>query len=386
MNKYNFDKKTNRVSTYSLKWSESNTLPMWVADMDFETAPEVKSEIIKRAEHGIFGYSEINDEWREAYTSWWRRRHLLEMNKDRLIFSTGVVPSVSSIIRHLTGKGDGIVILSPVYNCFYKCIKNNNRVVVESKLIYRNNTYSIDFDDLEEKLKKKENTLLLFCNPHNPVGRIWKEDELRRVGEIALKTGTLVITDEIHCDLTTPGKDYIPFIGLDKRFEENTLMLMSPTKTFNLAGINTSAMYVPNESLYNTIERGINIDECGEPGAFAIPSVIAAFRYGEEWLNELRVYLQNNKEIVENYVKKNIPSLSVVTGDATYLMWLDYTKINKDSDLASFIKKKTGLWITEGSEYGSGGEGFLRMNIATQKENVLDGLERLKRGIELYKL
>lgn len=386
MNKYNFDKKTNRVSTYSLKWSESDILPMWVADMDFETAPSVKKAIIERAQHGIFGYSEVDDKWREAYTSWWKRRHNLELNKDNLIFSTGVVPSISSLIKHLTERGDGVVVLSPVYNCFYRSITCNERKVVESKLIYKDNTYSIDYEDLREKLEKKENKMLIFCNPHNPTGRIWSKEELLKVEEIALETNTIVITDEIHCDLTSPGKNYVPYLTISPRCRENVIMLMSPTKTFNLAGIHTSAMYTDNKDLFNKASDGANTDECGEPGAFSIQASVAAFNHGEEWLNELREYLWKNRELVENYIKENIPELEVVPGDATYLMWINYGKINNDDNLTEFIKEKTGLWITEGTLYGSGGEGFFRMNIATQEKNVLDGLERLKKGVELYKL
>lgn len=381
-----FDKEIDRKNTGSMKWDVSEgELPMWVADMDFETAPEITEAMIKRAKHGVFGYTLIQDDWYEAYQNWWKKRHQFEIKKEWLLFCTGVVPAISSIIRKMTTVAENVVVMTPVYNIFFNSILNNGRNVLESKLVYKDGVYQIDFEDLEEKLANPQTSMLLFCNPHNPVGKIWDKDTLEKIGELCIKHHVLVLSDEIHCDITRPGKEYIPFASVSDSCKYNSITCVAPTKTFNLAGIQTSAVIVPNETIRHKVNRGLNTDEVAEPNVFAAIAPVAAFNYGAKWLDELREYLWENRNYVEQYVKNEIPDLSVVEADATYLLWLDCRKITENSSkICRFLRKETGLYVSSGRAYRNG-NGFLRINLACQKEKVIDGMKRLKRGIQEYK-
>ncbi|MBQ9198734.1 MAG: pyridoxal phosphate-dependent aminotransferase [Lachnospiraceae bacterium] len=385
--RYDFDKMTDRKGTYSIKWRVGeNELPMWIADMDFETAPEIVVALEKRVAGRIFGYSDIPDEWYEAYIGWWKRRHGVEIKKEWLIYSAGVIPTISSTVRKLSAPAEKVVILTPVYNMFYNCILNNGRTVVESKLIYKDGSYSIDYEDLEDKLADPQTALMVFCNPHNPVGRIWSREELTRVGELCIEHDVRLIVDEIHCDLTDPDKEYVPFASLEDKITDNAIIAIAPTKTFNIAGLQTSAVIVKDRALRHKVWRQINTDEVGEPNAFAIDVVLAAFNEGENWLDELRTYIYNNKCLVEGYIKENIKEISLVPSEATYLLWLDCGKLtNNSKELMKHIRKETGLYLSAGTHYGSGGESFLRLNIACPKERLMDGLARLEKGIHSYK-
>lgn len=255
--KYDFDKLTDRRGTGSLKWDVPHgELPMWVADMDFETAPEIIRALQERAVHGIFGYHVVTEDWYEAYRSWWERRHQLEMEKEWLIFCTGVVPAISSTVRKLTTVGENVLIQTPVYNIFFNSIRNNGRNVLESPLVYKNGEYSIDFADLEEKLADPQTTLMLLCNPHNPIGKIWDSETLARIGELCGKHHVLVLSDEIHCDLTDPEYRYIPFASVSRACRDNSITCLAPTKAFNLAGLQTAAVMVPNPVLRHKLNRG----------------------------------------------------------------------------------------------------------------------------------
>lgn len=379
--KYDFDKIINRKNSYSCKWdTKENELPMWIADMDFETAPKIIEELHKRVDNGAFGYTYVPPEWNQAYSSWWERRHHYKIDEDSLIFSTGVVPSLSTLVRKLTTPHENVVLLTPVYNIFYNSVINNGRRVLECPLLYKDGSYEINWIDLENKLSDSETTLLIFCNPHNPVGKIWSKEEIERVGELCKENNTLVISDEIHCDLTRPGKEYIPFASVNETNSNISITCIAPTKCFNLAGLSSSAMFTSNKALFNKANRAINTDECGEPNAFAITATLTAFNECEDWLDELREYIFENRDIAEKYIKENIPEIIPVKGDATYLMWLDASFLNSDNKLSERIREKTGLWLSEGSHYGQGGEGFLRMNIACPRSMLMDGLERLKKG------
>lgn len=385
--KYNFDEMTDRKNTNSLKWDiDENELPMWVADMDFETAPSVTDAIKRRAEHGIFGYSIIPDEWYAAYQNWWKTRYSFEIEKDWLIFCTGVVPAISSVVRKLTTPAENVVILTPVYNIFYNSILNNGRRVLECPLRYENGEYSIDFDDLEKKLALPQTTMMIFCNPHNPTGKTWDAETLEKVGEMCERCGVVVISDEIHCDLTEYGKKYIPFASVSEKCRNNSITCIAPTKSFNIAGLQTAAVVVPNEHLRNRVDRGLNTDEVAEPNCFAIQAAIAAYENGGEWLDELRKYIDKNRETVAEFVKSELPQIKLVKSEATYLLWLDCSEVCENSKkLAAFIRKETGLYLSNGVQYGTGGEKFLRLNIACPRARLADGLERLKKGILSYK-
>ena len=383
MGKYDFDTPVNRRNTESLKWDVAdNELPMWVADMDFKTAPEIRKAIAERLEHGVFGYSDITDEWYSAYQNWWSQRHGLDIKREWLIFSTGVIPSLSSIVRKLTTPNEKVIIQTPVYNIFFNSIINNGCRPLENPLHYENGRYSMDFEDLEKKMANPQASLMILCNPHNPVGMIWDKDTLAKVGELAKKYGVTIVSDEIHCDITAPGKDYVPFASVSDTCRDVSITCIAPTKAFNIAGLQTSAVVVPNPFLRHKVWRALNTDEVAEPNSFAQVVTEAAFNLGGDWLDEMREYVFENRRIAEDFINKEIPSIRAVPGEATYLMWLDISSLGKSSDeVASFIRKETGLYITEGLEYGESGRFFLRMNVACTKETLKDGLNRLKEGV-----
>lgn len=385
---YDFDTVCDRRNTASLKWNVAeNELPMWVADMDFKTAPEVIAELQMRLSHGVFGYSEVTDEWYDAIINWWDMRHGFKPEKDGLIFCTGVVPALSSIVRKLTTPAEKVLIQTPVYNIFFNSIVNNGRNVLESPLVYDrdNREYNIDFNDLEEKLSDPQTTLMILCNPHNPVGKIWDKETLARIGSLAKRHNAVVVSDEIHCDITDPGKGYVPFASVNEECEKNSITCIAPTKAFNLAGLQTAAVYVPDKFLRHKVWRGLNTDEAAEPNAFAVTAAVAAFTKGGSWLNALRGYLYKNKEIVSEFLLKNLPQMRLVNSEATYLLWLDCGDICSDTtELQKFIRQKTGLYLSEGAQYGRSGAAFLRMNIACPKATLTDGLERLHEGITQY--
>lgn len=384
--KYDFDKLTDRRGTFSLKWDvKDGELPMWVADMDFETAPEIRKAIEERASHGIFGYTDVPEQWYDAISDRWNRRFGFRIQKDWLIFCTGIVPAISSIVRKLTTPAEKVLIQTPVYNIFYNSILNNGRNVTESPLIYQNGTYSIDFKDLEEKLSDPQTSLMILCNPHNPVGKIWDCETLAMIGELCQKHGVTVISDEIHCDLTAPGKTYIPFASVSETCAQISVGCIAPTKSFNLAGLQTAAVYVPEPKLRHKVSRGLNTDEVAEPNAFAVTAAITAFTRGDEWLDELRKYIEENKQAAAGFIKKYIPSLFLVPSEATYLLWIDCSQVTSDSvRLAEHIRSTTGLYLCDGAQYGEAGRQFLRLNIACPRTRLENGLERLKKAIYSY--
>lgn len=381
---YDFDIITDRRRADAVKWAVGeNELPMWVADMDFKAAPEIINAITERAQHGIFGYTDLCDDWYDAYIGWWSRRHGYTMQKDRLIFCTGVVPAISSIIRKLTTPNENIVVLSPGYGMFFNCAVNSGRAVSESVLKYSNGEYEIDYDDLESRLADPQTAMMIVCNPHNPIGKIWTRDELLRIGMLCKKHGVLVLSDEIHCDITSPGKEYIPFASLSDELRDISITCIAPTKAFNLAGIQTAAVSVPEPFLYHKVWRGLNTDDVAEPNAFATVAAIAAFTHGEKWLDELREYIYANKCHAVDYIKRNIPQIKVNNSDATYLLWLDCRDIySGEPEISEVIRAKTGLFLSGGSHYGKGGDGFARMNVACPRTLLDDGLARLKAAVD----
>lgn len=384
--KYDFDTSIDRRNTDSLKWDVADgELPMWVADMDFQTAPEVRAAIETRAAHGVFGYCVVSDAWYGAYTGWWKRRHGFSMERDWLIFCTGVVPAISSIVRKMTTPAEKVLVQPPVYNIFYNSILNNGRQALENPLRQEKDGFAIDFDDLERKLADPQTTLMILCNPHNPVGKIWDKAELQRIGELCAKYHVLVLSDEIHCDLTDPGCDYVPFASVSDVCRANSITCIAPTKAFNLAGLQTAAVVVPDETIRHKVWRGLNTDEIAEPNAFAVTAAVAAFTQGEAWLDELREYLFRNKKLAADYIGREIPQLAVSPAQATYLMWIRYLgEKGTAAEAAGYVRRKTGLYLSEGTQYGSGGEGFLRLNAACPRAALEDGLQRLKKGMAAY--
>ena len=378
---YDFSKRTNRLNSNSLKWDvKKDELPMWVADMDFETAPEIIEAIKKKVDLGIFGYTIVPNDYYLAISDWWSRRHNFNIEKEWILFCTGVVPAISSIVRKMTNVGDNILIQSPVYNIFYNSIINNGRRVLSSDLSFDGRNYYIDFDDLEKKLSNPLTTLMILCNHHNPIGKVWDREILMKIGELCLKHNVLVLSDEIHCDLTYENNRYTPFASTSPEIAQNSITCIAPTKTFNLAGLQTSSIIIPNEDIRRKVNRGINTDEVAEPNAFAMEATIAAFTKGEPWLKELIQYLYKNKELVKQFITKELPQLNLINSQATYLLWIDCNSITSDSEeLCRYIRETTGLYLSSGTVYGANGNGFIRLNIACSRERLEDGLFRLKK-------
>ncbi len=346
---------------------------------------EYKEELAIRTAHGIFGYTDIPKEWAEAYVNWWDKRHGYQMEEESLIFCTGVVPAISSIVRKLTTPAEKVLIQTPVYNIFFNSILNNGRQVLQSPLVYDGKEYAIDFEQLERDLSDPQTTLMILCNPHNPVGKIWNKETLAKIGDLCAKYHVTIISDEIHCDLVDPGFEYVPFASVSDVCKKISITCIAPTKTFNIAGLQTAAVTIPDEQLRHKVWRGLNTDEVAEPNVFAIPAAIAAFTKGSDWLDALRVYVKENKDTVRNFIETKIPELSVVPSDATYLLWIDCSKISDDTaQFAEFIREHTGLYLSSGSQYGGNGNQFLRLNVACPRENVLDGLQRLKEGVDTW--
>ncbi len=383
---YNFDEVIDRRNTNSYKWNVAdNELAMWVADMDFKTAPCVLEALQHRVDHGVFGYADLPDEWYAAYQYWWKTYHNFEIQKEWMVFTTGVIPAISTTVRKFTTPAEKVVVQTPVYNMFFNSIVNNGRVVLENPLKFDGENYEIDFSDLEEKLSDPLTTLMILCNPHNPVGKIWSRDELARIGELCKEHHVMVLSDEIHCDLCAPGKEYVPFASVSDTCREISITAIAPTKAFNIAGLQTAAVVAPNKGIKDRIWRALNTDEVAEPNAFAVDVAIAAFTKGRQWNEELRAYIQENKDRAEAYLKDHLPKVRMISKDATYLLWLDVSAYTDNSkELAAFLRKETGLFVSHGMIYRGDGNHFLRLNVACPKATLEDGLARLKKGLETW--
>lgn len=384
---YDFSKLTDRRNTNSLKWDvDENVLPMWVADMDYKTAPEIIEAIQEKVAKGILGYTVVPDAWYNAISNWWEKRHDFRIDKEWLIFCTGVVPAISTAVRKMTSVGENVLVQTPVYNIFFNSIVNNGRNIVENKLLYDRKEYSMDFEDLESKLSNPQTTMMILCNPHNPIGKVWDKDTLKKIGELCFKYHVLVLSDEIHCDLTDTKHEYIPFASVSETCAKNSITCIAPTKAFNIAGLQTAAVVVTDEVLRHKMNRALNTDEVAEPNAIAMEATVAAFTKGEEWLNELRAYLEENRKAAGKFLESELPELYLVPAHATYLLWVDCSRITKDTTcLCQFLRSEAGLYVSTGESYGETGKGFIRINIACPRERLEDGLARLKKGIELFK-
>ena len=374
--KYDFESAIDRHGTNSLKWDLfDDDLPMWVADMDFRVAPKIQEAISRRAEHPVYGYTIVPDELFEAYIDWWDRRYDFQMSRENMAYAMGVMPSISSMIRCLTDVGDEILIQSPVYHVFFYVIEDNNRKVLENELIFENGEYRIDFCDLEDKLSKVK--MMILCNPHNPIGKIWSREDLDRIADLCQKHDVILISDEIHCDLTDPGIKYNPCRTLD-----NVITCLSPSKSFNVAGFQSSIVHTKNKGLLERIKAQMHIDNSDSCNVFATAAVIAAYSESEDWLEELKEVLYENKQTVKEFLAEELPVVKLIECEATYLLWLDCSSLNVSSKvLSEFLRQNQGLFLSAGSDFGECGDGFLRMNIACPKKLLDDGLLRLKAGI-----
>ena len=379
---FDFDHAPDRRGTNSYKWDvKEGELPMWVADMDFATAPAVIEAISARAKHGVFGYAIVPDAWYGAIISWWARRHDFTIEREWLQFCTGVVPAISSIVKRVTNHGDRVAVLTPAYDIFYHSIENAGRTVAECNLVYDDGKFSIDFDALEKVLSHPLTTMLILCNPHNPTGNIWSKEEMQKIAKLCKKHGVIVLSDEIHCELTAPDCKYIPYASVS----EDSITCISASKAFNLAGLQSAAVVVPNRLLREKVVRGLNSDEVAEPNCFAIESTIAAFNEGEAWLDELRKYLFANREYAKEYLSKNLPKVHIVPASATYLLWMDCSAFTNDSDkLCDFLRERTGLILSTGKQYRGDCGAFVRMNLACPRARLKEGLLRFVKGMQEF--
>lgn len=377
--RYDFDQSLDRRLPDAYKWNvREGELPMWVADMDFATAPEVQAAIAERAAHGAFGYSDVPAEYYDAVAGWWRVRHNLELDAEQIVFATGVVACLSSAVRALTNVHENVLVQPPVYNVFWNSVVNNGRHVVESPLAFDGERWRMDWDDLEQKLADPQTTLMVVCNPHNPTGTVWTADELARMGALCDKHGVAVFSDEVHCELTRPGMAHVPFAAASDTCRAISVTAASPSKAFNLAGLQSAYLFSANARLRHRVERQLNTDECAEPNAFATCSTIAAYTKGATWLDQLRAYVQANKDLVACRLDEGQGSVRMLPSDATYLCWLDCRDVTSDDEaFCKDLRRTTGLVLSPGSLYGEAGRGFVRMNVGTRRELVHDGLRRL---------
>ncbi|WP_174847272.1 MalY/PatB family protein [Yersinia artesiana] len=381
-----FDPLITRRGTNAIKWdaaTEDNMLPMWVADMDFRTSPAVINALEARARHGIFGYTQVPPDFYAAIVNWFSRRHGFTLNPQHLLYTTGVVPALSAVVRALTQPGEKVIVQTPVYNCFFSSVRNQGCEIITNPLRRQGDTYTINFDDLEQKAADPQTRLLLLCNPHNPVGRVWKPEELLRIGETCLQHNVIVIADEIHSDLVQPGFRYTPFASVSERFMQNAITCMSPSKAFNLAGLQVAAIHTANDDIRQKIDKILNIHEVCEINPFAVEALIAAWNHGETWLDALNLYLHDNFKCLKAFFHQHLPAFPVIPLEATYLAWIDCRALSCSSaEITALLKAEEKLWVNEGTIYGEEGEHFIRLNFACPRSRLLEGLNRIKAAFE----
>lgn len=377
--KYDFDKTIDRRATNSYKWDSApeGALPMWVADMDFRTAPAIIDALQKRVAHGIFGYTRVPDAYYDAVTSWFSRRHGWDIDREWIIYTSGVVPAVSAVIKALTVPGDKVIVQTPVYNCFFSSIRNNGCEIVSNPLRRTADTYKMDFDALERCAADPRTKVMLLCNPHNPAGRVWTPDELTRLGNICLRNGVTVVADEIHCELVYQGFKYTPFASLSDAFLHRSVTCVSPSKAFNIAGLQIANIVAFDNDLRSRIDKAININEVCDVNPFGVAATIAAYNEGEEWLNQLVDYLHGNYEAMAEFCRRELAEFPITRLEGTYLVWMDCSSLGMSSDaLEHALLDDARLWLNAGTMYGAEGEGYMRWNIACPRSVMLDGLNR----------
>ena len=380
--KFDFDKPVDRSKENSCKWNcKENELPMWVADMDFEVAPCIQKVIRERISHPCFGYSELPDSWALSYVHFWKKAFDVDLKKDCLTFSLGIIPSLSTAIRAFSNPGDEVLLLTPVYNAFNHSVENSFRKVLSCPLRNEGEHYSIDFNSLEMLLSREKAKILVLCNPHNPVGRVWRQEELLELAKRCFRHGVLVISDEVHALIGSKENPYTPFSFCGEEARLNSISLLAPTKAFNIAGIQTSACYAENPEILSKLKFALNADEVAEGNFLSYPVAISSLEEGEEWLNQMNEYVHANYLYCLDYFKANLPKARVAPLEATYLLWADLSAYEED-DVAFCrrLRELTGLWITPGSTYGQEGKGHVRINLATQRKRVEDGMKRLSKG------
>lgn len=388
---YDFSRPTDRRGTDSYKWDsapEADIIPLWVADMDFETFPGITEALQRRVAHGIFGYTRVPETYYEAVCRWFEKRHGWHINREDIIYTSGVVPAVSAVIKALTLPGDQVIVQGPVYNCFFSSIRNNGCEMVSNSLIYNKEElrYEIDFDDLERKLAHERARLMLICNPHNPGGRVWTRDELTRVAELCRKYGVRVVSDEIHCELTLYDNEYVPFGSLPDELSRGSITCCSPSKAFNTAGLQIANIVCRDAEVRNRIDRAININEVCDVNPFGVIALQAAYSdEGYEWLTQLREYISANYDLLRERFARELPKCKVMRMEGTYLAWIDCSELHISSDeIEEMLIHENKVWVNAGSMYGAEGAAFIRINMACTSELLNEGITRIVNGLGAY--
>ena len=384
---YNFDEIVERRGTNCVKWDESpddEVIPLWVADMDFKAAPAIQKAILERAEHGVFAYTLVDEDYYTAVINWFRRRHNWTICREEILYTTGVVPAMSVAVKALTMPSEKVLILSPDYNCFFSSIRNNGCEVLESPLSRREDSFVIDWVDFEAKCADEKTTVFLFCNPHNPSGRVWTREELERMNDICLKYGVKVVSDEIHCELVMPGYQFQPFAAVSEACRQNSVILNSPSKSFNIAGLQTANIICSRSDWRRRLDRAININEVCDLNPFGPVALKAAYNESEDWIDELNQYIWGNYQVLRDFIEKNLPQWRVCRLEGTYLPWVDMSAMGVTSQaLCDRLLREAKVWINPGTMYGpTTGEGYIRFNIATQRSRLLEALERIAKVIK----
>lgn len=385
---YDFSSPTERRGTDSYKWDsapEADIIPLWVADMDFETFPGITEALQRRVAHGIFGYTRVPEAYYEAVCNWFGKRHGWHINREDIIYTSGVVPAVSAVIKALMLPGDQVIVQGPVYNCFFSSIRNNGCEMVSNSLIYNKEElhYEIDFDDLERKLAHERARLMLLCNPHNPGGRVWTRDELTRVAELCRKYGVRVVSDEIHCELTLYDNEYVPFGSLPDELSHGSITCCSPSKAFNTAGLQIANIVCRDAEVRNRIDRAININEVCDVNPFGVIALQAAYSdEGYEWLTQLRAYISSNYDLLRERFARELPKCKVMRMEGTYLAWIDCSELHIPSDeIEEMLMHENKVWVNAGSMYGTEGAAFIRINMACTSELLNEGITRIVNGL-----
>ena len=387
---YDFDKVIDRRNTDCLKYDfavqrgrPKDVLPFWVADMDFPIAQEIEDALVKRCQHGIFGYSEATDGYFAALQNWYLKHFNWQVQRPWLIKTPGVVFALAMAVKAFTEPGDGVLVQQPVYYPFTEVIRDNDREVVNAPLALVNGHYEIDFADLEQKLANPKVKLMFLCSPHNPVGRVWTKEELLKVGDLCLKYNVITVSDEIHSDFVWDDNAHTPFATLGEEYQQNCIVCTAPSKTFNIAGLQVSNIFIPNQKLRRAFRKQIDAAGYSQLNTLGLVACQAAYTYGEEWLTQVKAYIRSNITFVDDYLKQNLPQIKMLPIEGTYLVWLDCSALGMTADeREQWLWHEAKLWLDGGGIFGKEGEAFERINVACPRATLLQGLEQLKAAVE----
>lgn len=387
--KYNFDLETDRRGTYSYKWDgayryfgTNDVIPLWIADMDFKAPPEVVKALEERASHGIYGYTKEESEHKEPFIKWAKKRYGYDVEEKWIINTPGVVPVICAAIQSLTEKGDGVLIQPPVYPPFFSSVKNNDRKLVINELKYEDGKYEIDFEDFEKKIKEENVKLFLLCNPQNPVGRVWSKEDLERLLEICKENDVFVVSDEIHGDIIYKGNKFTSALTLSKDYYDRLIVATAPSKTFNIAGLYYSNIIIPDDKLREKISLVFTQLNVSAENVFSIEAGRAVYEYGEEWVESLIEYLDGNADFVVDFIKEKLPKIKAYKPESTYLMWIDFSELfDSQEKLIDFLVQDARLGLNDGTTFSEDYVGFMRLNIASPRSIIKEGLLRLESAL-----